>query len=80
MLSGDILQVVQDRRWVSFMYSYPNFIPLPVSAINRIVSAVEPFEFDRIYGAFRGKVVLTDAKQAVRRSADRYVRVLKESD
>ncbi len=29
ILSGDILQVVQDRRWVSFMYSYPNLIPLP---------------------------------------------------
>ncbi len=27
LLSGDILQVVQDRRWVSFMYSYPNLIP-----------------------------------------------------
>jgi hypothetical protein len=80
ILSGDILQVVQDRRWVSFMYSYPNFIPLPVSAINRIVSAVEPFEFARIYGAFPGKVVLTDAKQAVKQSADRYVRALKEPD
>jgi len=78
ILSGDILQVVQDRRWLSFMYSYPNFIPLPVSAINRIVSAVEPFEFDRIYGAFSGKVVLTDAKQAVKRSAERYVRALME--
>jgi hypothetical protein len=80
ILSGDILQVVQDRRWVSFMYSYPNFIPLSASTINRIVSSVEPFEFDRIYGAFPGKVVPTDAKQAVRRSADRYVRALKESE
>src|SRR5713101_2309095 len=24
LLSGDIIQVVADRRWVSFMYSYPN--------------------------------------------------------
>ena len=80
ILSGDILQVVQDRRWVSFMYSYPNFIPLPISAIDRIVAAVEPFEFDRIYGAFLGKVVLTDAKQAVKRSADRYIRALKEPE
>lgn len=80
ILSGDILQVVQDRRWLSFMYSYPNFIPLPISAINRIVSAVEPFEFDRIYGAFLGKVVLTDAKQAVKLSAERYIQALKEPD
>ena len=29
LLSGDILTVVPDRRYVSFMYSYPNLIPLP---------------------------------------------------
>lgn len=79
ILSEDILQVVQDRRWVSFMYSYPNLIPLPVRTIRRIVSAVEPFEFERIYGAWWNKVVATDAKAAVRRSADRYIRALGES-
>jgi hypothetical protein len=74
ILSGDILQVVQDRRWLSFMYSYPNLIPLPASAIDRIVAAVEPFGFDRVYGAWWGKVVFGDAKAAVRRSAERYLR------
>lgn len=78
ILSGDILQVVQDRRWVSFMYSYPNLIPLPASIIRRIVSAVEPFEFERIYGAWWNKIVTTDAKAAVRRSAERYIRALGE--
>lgn len=78
MLSGDIIQVVQDRRWVSFMYSYPNLIPLSVSSVRRIVTAVEPFEFDRIYGAWWGKVVREDAKAAVRRSAERYVRAIEE--
>ena len=76
ILSGDILQVVQDRRWVSFMYSYPNLIPLPASTVRRIVEAVEPFEFDRIYGAWWGKTVFSDAKAAVKRSADRYLRTL----
>jgi len=28
LLTGDIIQVVQDRRYVSFMRSYPNLIPL----------------------------------------------------
>jgi glyoxylase-like metal-dependent hydrolase (beta-lactamase superfamily II) len=78
IFSGDILQVVQDRRWVSFMYSYPNFIPLPASKVRQIVAAVEPFEFERIYGAFWGKVVAPDAKAAVRRSAERYVRAISE--
>jgi hypothetical protein len=78
LLSGDILQVVQDRRSVSFMYSYPNLIPLPAAAIRRIVEAVEPYKFDRIYGAWWGKVVIRAAKTAVRRSAERYIRAIGE--
>lgn len=76
MLCGDIIQVAQDRRWVSFMYSYPNYIPLSARAIDQIVSVVEPFAFDRIYGAWWNRNVLTDAKAAVRRSADRYKRAI----
>ena len=76
LLSGDILQVAQDRRWVSFMYSYPNYIPLPATEIERIVAAVEPFEFDRIYGAWWDRNVMSDGKNAVRRSAERYKRAL----
>ncbi len=76
LLSGDIIQVAQDRRWVSFMYSYPNYIPLPAREIDRIVAAVEPFEFDRIYGAWWDRNVASDAKNAVRRSAERYKRAL----
>jgi glyoxylase-like metal-dependent hydrolase (beta-lactamase superfamily II)/DNA-directed RNA polymerase subunit RPC12/RpoP len=76
LLSGDIVQVVQDRRWASFMYSYPNLIPLPAEAIRRIVAALEPYEFDRICGAWWDAVVRSDAKAAVRRSADRYLRAI----
>ena len=76
LLAGDILQVAQDRRWVSFMYSYPNYIPLPPSEVDRIVAAVDPFDFDRIYGAWWDRNVASDAKAAVRRSAERYKRAL----
>ncbi|QDT78509.1 hypothetical protein Mal35_19580 [Gimesia maris] len=78
LLSGDIIHVVQDRRWVSFMYSYPNLIPLSASKIRQIVNCVEPFEFDRIYGAWWGKTVSSDAKAAVDRSARRYIQHLQE--
>ena len=76
LLSGDILQVAQDRRWVSFMYSYPNYIPLSAAGVERIAATVEPFEFDRIYGAWWERNVASDAKNAVRRSAQRYKRAL----
>lgn len=73
LLTGDIINVVQDRRYVSFMYSFPNLIPLPAAAVRRVAAAVEPFAFDRIYSAWWDKVTLSDAKAAVRRSADRYI-------
>jgi hypothetical protein len=76
LLTGDIIQVVQDRRFVSFMYSYPNLIPLPAREVRRVVAAVEPFAFDRIYGAWWDKVVAHDAKAAVERSARRYIAAL----
>jgi glyoxylase-like metal-dependent hydrolase (beta-lactamase superfamily II) len=76
LLSGDIVQVVPDRRWVSFMYSYPNLIPLDAQAIRRIVAALEPYEFDRIYGAWWGRVVASDGKAVVARSAERYLRAV----
>jgi len=73
LLTGDIIYVVSDRRYVSFMRSYPNLIPLPASAVRRIVQAVEPYAFDCIYSAWFGSVVASDAKAAVQRSAQRYI-------
>ena len=74
LCTGDIFQVVEDRRWVSFMYSYPNLIPEHPDTIRRAVKMVEPLNFDVIYGAWWGKVVTEDAKGAVVRSAERYLR------
>jgi hypothetical protein len=76
LLAGDILQVVQDRRFVSFMYSYPNSIPLPAVTVRRMVRLLEPYPFERVYGAWFGAVVRADAKRAVQRSAERYVQAL----
>lgn len=78
LLSGDILQVVPDRRWVSFMRSYPNLIPLPAAKVEAMTAALEPWEFDRIYGAWFGRVIDSGADDAVRRSAARYVRAVTE--
>jgi glyoxylase-like metal-dependent hydrolase (beta-lactamase superfamily II) len=72
LCSGDIFQVVMDRRWVSFMYSYPNLIPEHPETIRRAIDLVRPLPFEMIYGAWWGRVVATDAKGALTRSADRY--------
>jgi hypothetical protein len=76
LLTGDIITVVQDRRYVSFMRSYPNLIPLGSPAIRRIVERIEPFSFDQIYGGWCQANVLLDAKAAVARSAERYLRAI----
>lgn len=76
LLSGDIVQVVADRRWVSFMYSYPNLIPLPVTQVRHMARILDGLSFDRIYGAWWGKVVSDGAHAAVQRSAMRYVDAL----
>jgi hypothetical protein len=76
LLSGDIIQVVSDRDWVSFMWSYPNLIPLPAAEVQRIAAHAATLEFDRLYGAWWDSVVEQDAKAKVAASAARYVDAL----
>lgn len=79
LMAGDQPQVCMDPKQVSFMWSYPNFIPLNAPAIRRVVECLGPLAYDRLYGAFfiRGKgIVPTGAKAVVRRSADRYLRAI----
>lgn len=76
LLSGDVIQVVQDRRSVSFMYSYPNLIPLAGAEVERIAAVIRRYRFDRIYGAFDRRQIVTDAGEAIQRSARRYIQHL----
>jgi hypothetical protein len=76
LLTGDVIQVVLDRRRVSFMRSYPNLIPLPAGAIAKIIASVQPFVFEQIYGAWWRRNVLADGKATVIRSAERYLRAI----
>ncbi len=77
LLSGDIVQVIPDVTHVGFMYSYPNLIPLPERAVARIADALEPYDFEVIYGAWWRRLVRRDGKAVVRRSAQRYARALR---
>jgi hypothetical protein len=74
VLSGDIMTVVPDRRYVSFMYSYPNLIPERPEVIRRGLARLAPYRFERVYGAWWRRVVYADGAAAVARSADRYLR------
>lgn len=73
LFTGDIVQVLPDRRWVSFMYSYPMFIPERPDIVRAAVEALEPLPFRTVYGAWWHAVITEDAKEVVRRSAKRYL-------
>jgi glyoxylase-like metal-dependent hydrolase (beta-lactamase superfamily II) len=78
LLTGDTIYVVSDTRYASFMRSYPNHIPLSASAVRRIMRAVEPYTFDRVYSSWPDRVIMADGKAAVRRSAERYIQAISE--
>jgi hypothetical protein len=78
LLTGDIIQVAMDNRFVSFQYSYPNMVPVGARAVRHIVDAVTPFAFERLYGAFWDREIVEDGRGAIERSADRYLRAIAE--
>jgi glyoxylase-like metal-dependent hydrolase (beta-lactamase superfamily II) len=73
LCTGDIFNVVADRRWVTFMYSYPNFIPEHPDTVRRALDLVEPYAYEALYGAWWERIITADAKGAVARSAVRYL-------
>jgi hypothetical protein len=76
LMTGDMPQVCPDRRYVSFMYSYPNFIPLDGQTVRQIVMKLEPYRFAKLYGAWPEFAVEGDPKIVLRRSAERYLRAI----
>jgi hypothetical protein len=77
LLSGDIVQVVMDNKSVTFMWSFPNFIPLSGPRVEGVVKSLKPFEFDRIHGAFSERSIWSDGKAVVERSAERYLKMIR---
>jgi hypothetical protein len=73
LCSSDIATVTVDRKFLSFMRSYPNLIPLSAREVERIAAALAPFRFDTIYGHFFDRVIATGAKQALEKSVQRYL-------
>jgi hypothetical protein len=77
LLTGDTVTVVPDRGWTSFMWSYPNLIPLDELTVREIARRVGRFRFDRVYGGWWGRTIVDDGAAAVWRSAERYVERLR---
>lgn len=80
LLTGDVIQVGEDRKTVSIMYSFPNYIPVNATTVSRIVEMLEPYPFEQIYGAWFGQNIMAKAKDAFRYSAERYIRAITDGD
>ncbi|PWN35245.1 uncharacterized protein FA14DRAFT_39364 [Meira miltonrushii] len=64
-----------DRKTITFMWSYPNMIPLPPKDVLRIWHSMQPFQFDEIIGAWPGKYVQGDARAHLLKSAKLFVKM-----
>jgi len=71
LLTGDTFYVTPDGM-VTFLYSYPNAIPLPAKAVQGIAEAVQPFTYDRIYAAWWERQIKSNAQEVVAKSVARY--------
>src|SRR4029450_6217441 len=77
LFSGDTIFVTPGEDRVTFVRSAPNRLPLPEGEVRRVVEAVRPYPFDRIYGGWWEPVLRRDAKAVVERSAQRYIQWLR---
>jgi hypothetical protein len=80
LCSSDIATVTQDRKFLSFMRSYPNLIPLSACEVEGIAAAVALFAFDTIYGHFFDRTIATGAKQVFAASVARYLAAISGKD
>lgn len=77
ILSGDIVQVTPGARGVSFMWSYPNLLPLPAATVSAMVQRLNGVKFRQLYGAFKGRDIVENADQIVRRCGEKYISCLR---
>jgi hypothetical protein len=78
LLTGDSLQVVGPDKAISFMWSFPNLIPLDASTVQRVADAVEPWPFESVYGAWPEALIKAGGKQILARSVSRYIQAVTE--
>jgi glyoxylase-like metal-dependent hydrolase (beta-lactamase superfamily II) len=78
VLSGDIVQVTPGANAVSFMWSYPNLLPLPAAKVSDITQRLSRVKFKKLYGAFEGRDITANADEIVRLSGEKYIASLRE--
>lgn len=78
LLTGDIIQVAPGAGSVSFMWSYPNMLPLSAQTVADIAHRLKDVRFDALYGAFEGKNIPENAAEIVQQSARKYIECIEQ--
>ncbi len=78
LMTGDTMQVVANPGRVSFMYSYPNLIPLSAATVRRVADRLRQWRVDRVYGFNVGRQIVNEGSADIENSAQRYIELLAE--
>ncbi len=73
LFSGDALQVGLDRRHVSFMYSYPNLVPMRTDKVVAMRDRLVEYDFEDVFGYTWGRDIRGEGRAAVNRSFERHL-------
>ncbi len=73
LFSGDTPQVAWDRRHVSFMYSYPNMVPMRTSDVIAMRERLAKLQFEDVFGYTWGLNIIGGGREAVDASFERYL-------
>ncbi|GAB3384983.1 hypothetical protein [Lysobacter fragariae] len=76
LLPGDAMQVVSDRRHVTFMYSYPNYMPMVAGDVRHMQSLLRGYAVDDVFGYTWSRNIIGGARAAVDASFERYLGTL----
>ncbi|RUL78960.1 MBL fold metallo-hydrolase [Dyella choica] len=78
LFPGDALQVAMDRRHVTFMYSYPNYIPMAPGDVKAMRARLDGYAFEDVFGYTWNRNIMGGGRAAVDVSFDRYLTAVNE--
>jgi glyoxylase-like metal-dependent hydrolase (beta-lactamase superfamily II) len=70
---SDTFFISPNKKHVSVMYSYPNFIPVSLSEIKRINESMINISFDTLIGALENQKISPNAKEILHASFLKYI-------
>lgn len=78
LFAGDVPQVAMDRRHVSFMYSYPNLVPMRTRDVLALRRRLATYEYEDVFGYTWERNIVGGGRAAVDASFDRYLEAVRD--